>query len=103
MNDSEETLLITVEIKPNETDGSWFLEVINSITGKTFNCKTLEEMNENIETLHGLYPDHELQVMWLPSHDASPDHVEEVRALIGALQQRLNEEKEEDYTFTHNK
>ena len=64
MSDTEETLLITVEIKPNEADDGWFLEVINSITGKTFNCNTLEEMNENIETLYSLYPDHELQVMF---------------------------------------
>ncbi len=103
MSDTEETLLITVEIKPNETGDGWFLEVINSITGKTFNCKTLEEMNEKIETLHGLYPDHELQVMWLPSHDASPDHVEEVRTLIDALQRKLDEDKEENNTFIHNK
>lgn len=93
MSDQEKTLLITVEIKPNETDEGWFLEVINSITGKVFNCRTLEEMNENIETLYGLYPGHELQVMWLPSHDAEPEHIEEVRTLIGAIQKEMDESK----------
>jgi glutathione peroxidase-family protein len=85
----EETLLITVEIKSNPQ--GWLLEVINTITGKTFLCQNLEEMNEQIETLYSLYPDHELQVMWLPSHEAKPEHVEEIRMLIDAIQQQLNE------------
>ncbi len=94
MSDKEETLLITVEIKPNETDNGWFLEVINNLTGKVFNCLTLEEMNENIETLYGLYPNHELQVMWLPSHDAEPEQIEDVRMKINAIQQELDADKE---------
>lgn len=93
MSDQEKTLLITVEIKSNETDDGWFLEVINSITGKVFDCQTLEEMNENIEALYSLYPGYELQVMWLPSHDAKPEHVEEIRMLIGAIQKEIDENK----------
>lgn len=93
MSDREETLLITVEIMPNEADDGWFLEVVHSITGKVYSCQTLEDMNENIETLYGLYPSRELQVMWLPSHDARPEHIEDVRVKVGALQKELDENK----------
>lgn len=93
MSEPKETLLITVEIRPNETDEGWYLEVINSITGKTFDCQSLDEMNQNIETLYSLYPERELQVMWLPSHDARPEHIEEVRSQIGAIQKEMDEQK----------
>jgi len=93
MSESKETLLITVEIQPNEADDGWYLEVINDITGKRFECQTLEEMNENIETLYGLYPERELQVMWLPSHNAKTEHIEEVRSLIGAIQKEMDKNK----------
>ena len=94
MSDKKETLLITIEIKPQETGDGWLLEVINNITGKLINCQTLEEMNENIEMFYGLYPDHELQVMWLPSLDAEPEHIEDVRIKVNAIQKGLDEAKE---------
>lgn len=93
MNESTETLLITVEIRPKTDDKGWYLEVINTITGKRFDCQTLEEMNERIETLYGLYLERELQVMWLPSHDARPEHIDEVRSLIGAIQKEMDADK----------
>ncbi len=93
MSDREETLLITVEIMPSKTDDGWFLEVVHSITGKVYNCQTLEEMNENIETLYGLYPSRELQVMWLPSLDAAPEHIEDVRVKVGVMQKEIDENK----------
>jgi hypothetical protein len=91
MSDKKELLTITIEIISD--DNGWELEVVNTVTGKAIMCKTLEEMNETIETFHGLYADRELQVMWLQTTAAKDEHIEEIRVLIGKIQEELDANK----------
>lgn len=82
-----QTLLVTVEIQSNSE--GWRLEVVNTITGKQFHCDTLEAMNERINMLYSLYEDHTLQVEWLKSPLARPDHINEIRQQIDEMQRDL--------------
>jgi hypothetical protein len=82
------TLLITVEINSIAPD-TWRLQVVNTITGKTFECESLEAMNETVTTLSGLYPEHELRVEWLKSPRALPHHINALREQIKALEKTL--------------
>jgi hypothetical protein len=87
----QEKLLITIEIKPNtQEEDSWYLEIINTLTAKVFNAQNLEAMNEVLETLYSLYPGSDLEVRWLPSQEASPAHINEVRTLINKMQEEMN-------------
>ncbi len=91
MSETKENLRLTIEIISQ--DDGWQLEVVNTITNKAMLCESLEKMNETIEMFYGLYPEHELQVMWLPSVDSNPDHVEEIRGLVDAIKADLDENK----------
>ncbi len=83
------TLLITVEIQ--SVGDQWQLEVVNTITEKHFICHSIDEMNEKIQMLYGLYDDYELQVEWLKTPLARPDHINEVRKEIDTMQQKLEQ------------
>jgi hypothetical protein len=86
----QEQLLITIEIKPQETNEDWYLEITNTITGKSLNAQTLEDMNSALETFYALYPGSELIVNWLPSPDASEAQINDVRNQINEMQKELN-------------
>ncbi|WP_345987818.1 hypothetical protein WCX18_11135 [Sulfurimonas sp. HSL1-2] len=82
-------LLITVEIQ--SVGDQWQLDVINTITRKHFICHNLDEMNENIQMLFDLYEGYELQVEWLKTPLARPDHINEVRQEIDKMQHSLEQ------------
>lgn len=82
-------LLITVEIQ--SVGDQWQLNVVNTITEKRFVCHSIEEMNEKIQTLYSLYNGYELQVEWLKTPLARPNHINEVRKEIDKMQQTLDQ------------
>ena len=91
MSEKKEILTITVEIISD--DNGWQLEVVNTVTGKAIMCEDLDKMNETIETFHSLYMDRELQVMWLSTTEAKDEHIEEIRVLIGKIQEEIDANK----------
>ena len=99
----KETLLLTVEIKVASL-GGWYLLLENAITEKEFECKGIEEFNEKLIMLQGLYPEHELQVDWLEADsNVLPEYINDIRQQLIAYEEKLeNEEKEESSGFNPN-
>ncbi len=91
MSEKKEILTITIEIISD--DDGWQLEVVNTVTGKAVMCEDLDKMNETIEMFHSLYMNRDLQVMWLSTTEAKDEHIEEIRALIGKIQEELDANK----------
>lgn len=82
-------LLITVEIQ--SVGDQWQLDVVNTVTEKHFICHNIDEMNEKIQTLYDLYEGCDLEVEWLKTPLVRPDHLNEVRKEIDAMQRSLEQ------------
>ena len=91
MSKKKEILTVTIEIISD--DDEWQLEVVNTVTGKAIMCEDLDKMNETIEMFQSLYLERELQVMWLSTTEAKDEHIEEIRGLIGKIQEELDANK----------
>ncbi len=91
MSKKKEILTVTIEIISD--DDEWQLEVVNTVTGKAIMCEDLDKMNETIEMFQSLYVERDLQVMWLSTTEAKDEHIEEIRGLIGKIQEELDANK----------
>jgi len=79
-----DTLLLTVEIKEKNI-GGWYLTLTNTITEKSFDVETMEELNEKMETFASLYPEAQPQVDWIENGEVRDEYVNEVRQQILAF------------------
>ena len=77
-------LPLTVQIKERNI-GGWYLTLTNTITEKSFDVDTLEELETQMETIASLYPNEQPEVTWLEAKDVKEEYVHEVRQQILAL------------------
>jgi hypothetical protein len=83
-----DVLEITASIEPNGI-GGWYIKATNLETGVSADCQSVEAYANFMQESVNLSACSGFKAIWLPSPNAKPEHIQEVRSQLLAHQEML--------------
>lgn len=81
-------------IKSDGKDG-WFIELKDTMDGRSFTCKDLDEYEIKIQELGEQYGGHIDEVKWLQEAGLHPSLIDEIRLSMASFQEKYKDQIEE--------
>lgn len=79
-------------------DGTWFIELKDTVVGKVMLCNNLEELETNIELLGEDYGGHVDEVKWLKEENVPEIIMDELRVKMAEHREKIEAERGEVIT-----